>query len=173
MQKATAVALRLIDLEGEGIHILKLIKLMYLVDRASFEARNIPVIGGWYVSMKHGPVTSEILDAVNGADVKVWSEHISDRENHTVSKISNMAKNPLSESEEKLIREVYQLHREKDQFSLRDWCHANCPEWHEIETGMQPISPERFFEALGKSDAQRDRILQELSELEKLRSLLG
>ena len=44
---------------------MKLVKLVYLLDRLSIEKRNIPVVGGDYLSMRNGPATSEVLDLIN------------------------------------------------------------------------------------------------------------
>lgn len=58
--KATEAACRLIEKEGQTINILKLVKLVYLLDQFSIQRRGIPVVGGAYVSMRNGPVTSEL-----------------------------------------------------------------------------------------------------------------
>lgn len=63
--KATEAACEFLDRAGGQINIMKLVKLLYLLDRLSLDRRGIPVIGGDYLSMRNGPVTSEVLDLVN------------------------------------------------------------------------------------------------------------
>ena len=72
------------------MNIMKLVKLVYLLDRLSIQRRGLPVVGGAYFSMRNGPVTSEMLDLVNagslwGVAQCDWERFISDRQNHEVS----------------------------------------------------------------------------------------
>jgi len=57
--KATEAACLLLEKSGGQINIMKLVKLMYLLDRFSLDRRGVPVTGGDYLSMRNGPVTSE------------------------------------------------------------------------------------------------------------------
>ena len=72
-QKATEVAALLLRYENGSINMLKLVKLVYLLDRGS-----------------NGPVTSEILDLVNSGLLwhcdSTWAEFISARANHFLEK---------------------------------------------------------------------------------------
>jgi uncharacterized phage-associated protein len=43
---------------------LKLIKLVFLADRMHLKKYGRPIVGGRYCAMKHGPVSSELLAAV-------------------------------------------------------------------------------------------------------------
>jgi uncharacterized phage-associated protein len=64
-RKATQVAGWFIQREGGEIQIMKLAKLVYLLDRLSLQRRGLAVGGGDCLSMKNGPVTSELLDLIN------------------------------------------------------------------------------------------------------------
>ncbi|MFM8764084.1 MAG: Panacea domain-containing protein [Spartobacteria bacterium] len=60
----------------------------YLADRRSFEMRQVPIVGGHYYSLKHGPVTSEVLELINDGTPQgesPWEKLISDRANHKVA----------------------------------------------------------------------------------------
>jgi len=70
--KATEAACHLIQKEGGHLNVMKLVKLLYLLDRLSIARRGIPVVGGVYYSMRNGPVTSEVLDLVNAGCL--WGE---------------------------------------------------------------------------------------------------
>jgi hypothetical protein len=63
--KATEVACQFLKREGGSINIMKLVKLVYLLDRLSMTRRGIPVVGGAYFSLPNGPITSEFLDLIN------------------------------------------------------------------------------------------------------------
>ena len=47
------------------MNTMKLVKLMYLLDRLSLDRRGVRVAGGDYLSTRNGPVTSELLDLIN------------------------------------------------------------------------------------------------------------
>lgn len=174
--KATAVAARFLTLAGGRINILKLVKLIYLVDRESTKQRNIPVVGGLYVSMKHGPLTSELLDKINGEETRgVWSLHISDRNNHEVAleQEAGDLSDQLSDSEESLVDQLFEQTKDMSQWELRDWCHEQCSEWHPLKTGMEPIDPTAFLKAIGKTTEEQQRILAQAQEADFLENLLG
>ena len=63
--KATEVAAAFLQKAGGSINILKLVKLIYLLDRKSIDERGIAVVGGLYFSMKNGPMTSEVRTLIN------------------------------------------------------------------------------------------------------------
>lgn len=131
-QKAAEAAAEFIRLAGGHINILKLTKLMYLLDRESLERAGCPVVGGEYLSMKHGPVTSQVLDAINGKNGEgkgAWSDLVSKRDGHEVSSTQTIERDHLSPFEVDLIAELHRQHEYKNQFELREWCHENCREW--------------------------------------------
>src|SRR5438876_7836599 len=124
--KVTEVACQFLKREGGSINIMKLVKLVYLLDRLSVARRGIPVVGGAYFSMPSGPITSEFLDLINsgclwGAKDCHWNEFISDRENHEVKMVKEAPRDHLSDSEIDLIEALYQEHGSKNQWELREW----------------------------------------------------
>lgn len=168
--KATEVACQFLKREGGSINIMKLVKLVYLLDRLSLDRRGIPVVGGKYFSLPNGPITSELLDLINsgclwGEKDCRWDEFISDRAEHVVALIQEAPRDHLSDAEMDLIEEVYREHGNKDQWQLRDWCHAHCEEWTRLERGRDCISIEKIAQALGKSDQQIQRLAEEAAEL--------
>ena len=63
--KATEAGCLFLERAGGRMNIMKLVKLMYLLDRLSLDRRGVPVAGGDCLSMRNGPVTSELLDLIN------------------------------------------------------------------------------------------------------------
>ncbi len=168
--KATEVACEFLQREGGSINIMKLVKLVYLLDRLSVARRGIPVVGGAYFSLPNGPITSELLDLVNsgriwGATDCHWEEFIGDRQNHEIAALKEARSQHLSESELRLIDAIYQEHGKKDQWQLREWCHEHCEEWTPLEQGRQRIELERIAKAVGKTDEQINRIKEDAREL--------
>jgi hypothetical protein len=176
--KATEVACQLLKREGGSTNIMKLVKLVYLLDRLSVARRGIPVVGGAYFSLPNGPITSEFLDLVNsgrlwGVAGCHWEEFISDRQNHEVAMTKEAPPEHLSDSEMDLIDEVYQEHGGKDQWQLREWCHEHCEEWTPLEQGREQIPIERVARAVGKTEEQVARLKEEAEELSFLSAALG
>jgi hypothetical protein len=173
--KATEVACQFLLREGGAINIMKLVKLVYLLDRLSVAQRGIPVAGGAYFSLPNGPITSEFLDLINsgclwGLQNCRWEDFISDRQDHQVALTLNPGREHLSDSEMELIDAVYREHGNKDQWGLRDWCHEHCEEWTPLEEGRERISIERIARAVGKTDQQIARLQEEAAELNFLSS---
>ena len=144
--KAAESASEFIRLAGGKISVLKLVKLMYLLDRESLKERNIPVVGGEYFSMPHGPVTSEVLNSINherGEGGGHWSELISKRSVwREVRAIHQSSNENLSPYELSMIQRLHDQHKSRNKYQLRDWCHVNCKEYEEIFSGRLPIKIE-------------------------------
>lgn len=171
--KATEAACLFLDRAGSELNIMKLVKLMYLLDRLSLDQRGIPVIGGDYLSMRNGPVTSEVLDLVNagrldGETDDQWQNCISDRTDHKVRLEHLPAREHLSDSEAALLDAIWGEHGAKDHWQLVDWCHANCAEWTPLTRGCAPISVEQIGFALGKPPEQIQKLRREAVELNQL-----
>lgn len=176
-RKATQVAAALVKREGGELNIMKLLKLIYLVDRLSLVRRGVPVLGGDYFSMKNGPVTSEALDLINAGALDGfttdWPDYISDRADHKIALRADPGADRLSESEVLLVAEIYTEHGRKSAFELVEWCHRNCPEWRPVTQGRHEISVEDILEAGGRSPEYIERIVGEAAELQQLEALLG
>ena len=63
-RKAAHAASVFLRLRGNKMSYLKLIKLLYLLDRTALERWERPVTGDRYVSMKLGPVLSNVRDLI-------------------------------------------------------------------------------------------------------------
>ena len=65
-KKAAQAVHYLLHKAGCPIEKLKLVKLVFYVDLWHIEKYGRPVVGGTYFAMPHGPVSSELLDDING-----------------------------------------------------------------------------------------------------------
>lgn len=171
--KATEAACLFLERGSGQMNIMKLVKLLYLLDRLSLDRRGTPVVGGDYLSMRNGPVTSEVLDLINNgrlyqeADTR-WEQCISDRANHEVKLERMPVRENLSDAEVNLLNEIWAEHGRKNHWQLVDWCHAHCTEWTPVANGCAPIAVEQIGMALGKSAGQVNRLRQEAVELNQL-----
>jgi uncharacterized phage-associated protein len=173
LSKATEAACLFLERDNGQMNIMKLVKLMYLLDRLSLDRRNSPVSGGDYLSMRNGPVTSEMLDLINagrliGESDRRWEQCVSNGTNHEVKLEKMPAREHLSDAEVSLLDEIWAEHGDKDQWRLVDWCHHHCKEWVPVANGCAPIAVEQVGMALGKSPEQVGRLRQEAIELNQL-----
>src|SRR5260370_27548621 len=102
--KATEVSGQFLRREGGAINIMKLVKLVYLLDRISVARRGVPVVGGAYFSLPNGPITSEFLDLINsgrlwGLPDCRWEELISDGQNNELRLAKDPGQDHLSNAE--------------------------------------------------------------------------
>lgn len=171
--KATEAACEFLQRAGGRINIMKLVKLLYLLDRLSLDRRGIPVVGGDYLSMRNGPVTSEVLDLINsgrllGDNDSHWEQCVSDRRNHDIQLERMPPREHLAEAEVKLLDDLWAEHGRKDQWQLVEWCHTHCGEWTPLARGCAPIGVERIAQALGKPPEVVQKLAREAAELNQL-----
>ena len=157
-EKATQVAGAFTKLEGGTINVMKLVKLVYLLDRLSIDKYGIPIVGGPYYLLPHGPVVSCLLDLINKGDAlgirSSWSRYLSKRTDYSINLKRESPSSMLSEVEKQLLQQIYGRYGKMDQFALRDWCHKHLPESPEIKKGRKRISEIFVFERLGKQPAE-------------------
>lgn len=168
--KATEAACEFLDRAGGQLNIMKLVKLL---DRLSLDLRGIPVVGGDYLSMRNGPVTSEVLDLINagrlaGENDRRWEQCVSDRRDHDIHLEQKPERVHLSDSEIGMIDALWLEHGARDQWQLGEWCHTHCGEWTPLARGCAPIAVERIGQALGKSPEMVKKLAREAAELNQL-----
>ena len=148
------------------MHYMKLIKLMYLIDRASLLTRGRPLTYDTYVSMPHGPVLSATLDLINEGpdDNSPWGRLIERaRDPYCVTLKVDEPSDELSEKEEEIVNKVYERFGYMNRYKLRDMLHDVLPEWHDPQGSSRAIEY-RDILAAGKKTSKE--IAQIESEIE-------
>lgn len=183
--KAAQVAAFFLALAStNNMKLLKLMKLMYLAERRSFELYQEPLIGDRLVCMKHGPVLSNVLDLMNGANENepqsAWQKLISDRSNNRLSlKRKDIVANPelhlteLSDSDIDIIKETWERYGAMEAFALRDFTHEALPEWVNPGDSMSRINIEKLFEVLGYDSEAFSAASERITAQSTLRSMVG
>jgi len=150
---------------GKGrMNYLKLMKLLYLADRASMKRNGHPISGDRYVSMDHGPVLSQTFNLIKGAvqfAEQGWNHWIADRADYDVSlkrKVHREALDELSEADLEVLGDVYSKFGKMDQWKLVEYNHRYCPEWEDPKGSSGPISYEDIFKALGRTPAEAKKL---------------
>ena len=173
--KATQVAARLLELRGKSMSYLKLIKLLYIIDREALLRWGRPVTGDRYVSMDHGPVLSQTLNLITEEprpnEQTFWGRHIAHPENFEVRLAHPTTNDELSEAEMRLIEEIFAKYGHINRWALVDLVHQ-FREWQDPEGSAIPIQYRDILKAGGKTEGETEAILQELDELAMADALL-
>jgi uncharacterized phage-associated protein len=163
--KATQAAARLLQHRGGEMNYMKLIKLLYIVEREALRRWGRPVTGDRCVSLPKGPVLSQTLNLINDGPVpdtrSVWAEHISQPDNYSVRLLSPLGDDELSEAEKALIDEVFQCHGSMNRWALVDLVHT-FPEWQDPDGSALPITYRDILRAGGKTELEVAAILQDI-----------
>ena len=143
---------------NQTMSILKLMKLLYFVDRASLVKYGRPISYDNMVAMPFGMVLSNAYNLASGTIKPIpngWESWVSDKQNHNVSlKKPNTnieSFDELSEADIEIIDEVWQQYGDKTQWELADMQHDPkiCPEWKDPQNSSIPISYNDIFMSMG------------------------
>jgi uncharacterized phage-associated protein len=175
-RKAAQAAAYLLYRAGKPLSVLKLMKLLYLAERRSFEKYGAPMIGDRLVSMDHGPVLSRVYNHMNGEASSVdggWEYWISDRAGHDLA-LRRALRSPekelleLSDADQAVLEETWKKFGRMNQWRLRDYTHRYCPEWTDPEGSMIPMKPEDFLAALKFTPKQVKATLASMREQDRI-----
>lgn len=134
-KRSTQAAAFLIKRNGNKLNYMKLIKLLYIVDRTALIKWQQPITGDKYYSLPHGPVVSTILDKIssgpNPAVKDYWSSVIqkSTEDSYAVTTIADSVNDELSKREINLLEGIDDKFKNFSPWDMVDFCHQNLPEW--------------------------------------------
>jgi uncharacterized phage-associated protein len=173
--KATQAAARLLRNRGR-MSYMKLIKLLYLADREALARWGRPITTDTYVSMKHGPVLSQVLDLITeGPNPFIgetfWTRHISEPEHYEVFLKVNPPDDLLSEAEDELLDEIFGEFGHLNPWALVDLVHK-LPEWKDPQGGAIPIEYADILTAQNKSPQEIRSIESELKAVSQVEHFL-
>jgi uncharacterized phage-associated protein len=156
-EKATQAAARLLQQEDGRMNYMKLIKLLYLVDRRALLSTGRPVTFDSYFSLPHGPVLSFTLDKISTParpdSDSYWNRFISEPEMYDVRLLADVPNDQLSPVEEELIDEVYKQFGPMNQWELRHYSH-HLGEWQDPRGSSLRISIGDILLAGGLSEQE-------------------
>lgn len=166
--KTTQLAAVLLKMRDAPMSYLKLIKLMYLVDREALIRWGRPLTFDWLVSMPHGCALSETLNLITEErppDVnKYWKTHISQPANYEVSLLSEPKYDELSDKEKELIKEIYGKYGRYTRWQLRELTHQ-LPEYHDPHGSSIAIDYKDILASSGKTPKEIEEIIEEIEGL--------
>lgn len=174
-RKAAQAAAFLLHKAGGRLPLIKLMKLLYLSERASFRRYGDGITGDNFVSMNNGPVLSRTYEHMNGGWPSTnggWDAWISDRADHMLALIDpSMIRTPqqdlgaLSEADMECLGEVWDEFGHMDRWALVNYTHSDaCPEWEDPHGSIRQIPPARLLKAVGYAPEQVEALTKRLRE---------
>ncbi len=177
-KKATQAAAQFLNLSSGRMNYMKLIKLLYMLDRGALLGWGRPVTFDSYFSMKLGPVLSEVRDLITeqrNPDLEpgFWGSHISDPSRFFVGLVDDPGSDELSEAEMQLIESIWKEYGHFPPFHLVEHLHKILPEWKEVQSGSLPIAYADILKAGGKPPEEISAVEEDLRHLEKVRRMFA
>lgn len=172
-EKIAQAAAYLVRKRGQGyMSYMKLIKLLYLADRAALLKWGRPITFDKFASMPHGMVLSGTLGLINGdEDGPAWNsvfEPFGDRE---VRLKKDPSTGKLSKAELKVLDDIFAEFGAKSRWELRDFTHT-LPEWIDPNGSSIPVSVSDVLKFGDRTPAEIESIKAELESLAALSSLI-
>ncbi|SMB87529.1 Uncharacterized phage-associated protein [Pasteurella testudinis DSM 23072] len=178
--KTAQAAAYLLNKAGGTMDHLKLMKLLYLADRLSWEKYDQPISGDEYYSLPYGPVLSKTLDLMRGEapelyernkPITIWAEWIADKENYKVSNAKPIDLNDeyffdrLSPSDEEVLDDIHNKFGHFGTFALVSYTHNPkfIPEWEEPNGSRKKIELNTLLTHLEKTPEQIKGIYEDLA----------
>lgn len=172
--KATEAAAYLLKLSGAPMSYIKLIKLLYLVDREALLVHGRPVTTDRYVQTDQGPSLSQINDliTVDSFGHSVWSDFISPLHGDLEVELRREAPlSELSEAEAGLIESVFASFGGESWRELIEYSRT-LPEWNDPRGTKIPLDYADILKAHGLSPSEVAVITSELESLAAVMTLL-
>ena len=168
--KATQAAARFLRLRGAPMSYMKLLKLLYMADRTALLRWGAPITMDRWVSMKHGPVLSNVYSLIVDEQMPlaptIWSRYISPPENYEVHLLhDDVPSDQLSLAEERLIDEMHNSFGHYEPWALVDHLHKLLPEWKNPGDTSTPIGLADILRTEGTDDTAVQEIEDELYAL--------
>jgi len=171
-KKIIQIVRYILDRSRGSINYMKLMKLLYIVDRESLEKWDITVTGDTYCSMKDGPVLSETLDLIKdkfkNEKQREWNRHFK-KDLYDLSVRGNAAPgiDELCQSEIEIIDDVLTRYGGLSEWELVEITH-NKKHFQEVEWekakkngSSYKIELRSILSTLGRSEKQIEQILLE------------
>src|SRR5262245_25785120 len=119
--KTLQAASVLLELDGDRMGRIRLLKLMYIADRELLAETGRPLTGDRAVAMQHGPVLSHVYDLIKGEAARAgeWSRFIHS-DGYAVELRDEPGRGELSRREVEKLIEVSNRYREVDDWTLSE-----------------------------------------------------
>ncbi|MFZ5446998.1 MAG: Panacea domain-containing protein [Myxococcota bacterium] len=156
-RKAAQLAAFFIRRGGGVMNYTKLLKLMYLADRAKLIEKGTPITGDEMFSLPHGPVLSAVCNLVRLGPKEAnsdWASFVEKAGRFDVRALSQSEEvDELSAAEIRIATTVFEEHGRMTWWQLRQFTHT-LPEYVDPEGSSEPIDLERILREGGRSNEE-------------------
>ena len=171
------MAYRFLQLNGGSMSYLKLVKLMYIVERSAILRWGRSITFDRFVSMPHGPVLSRTYDLIRDEPQpgipSSFHELISSPESFRVAiKAPGPEPGPLSQAEIDLIADVFSEYGALTKWEIRDLTHT-FPEFEDPQGSSKVIPIRAILERNGTTEPEVNAILAEMDALAYAEHIFG
>lgn len=166
---------------GRQMNYTKLLKLLYLADRAMLQQKGRSITGDHVVAMPNGPVVDTLYGLIKGAhprfdadpDVPAFTRHIRGVGEYDVQLVADVGTGLLSSLELRILDEVYEQHKDHDFGRMIDICHQ-LDEWKRNDPGgsVKSLPTEDILRAVGRED-WIERVRDEAAYQESIQATFG
>jgi uncharacterized phage-associated protein len=166
-ERATQLACLLLEKRGGKMSILKLMKLMYLIDREALVRWGWSITSDNYSAMPYGMVLSSTYSLVNeeSTSSSYWKRFITAPQNYDVNLIEVPEYDELSKAELELIRELYNKWGHKNRWYLVNEVHHKLAEWKNPNGSSIPVTYQEVFVENKIPEEDFSIFLEELEDL--------
>jgi hypothetical protein len=153
---------------GHRLNYTKLVKLLYLADKAALAECNLTITGDAYVCMKNGPVLSGLYDLIKGkyGDGNaqcLWNSKFSTDGNDLVLLADRIPEGKLSAFEKDTLDKINDRFYSTPYGKMIEYVHdkANCPEWKDPGHSSTKLEMKDILASIGRSSEEISWILDE------------
>ena len=176
--KTTQAVSLFLHKNGGKMNYMKLIKLLYLTDREALTHWERPLTGDTYVSMKRGPVLSNVLDMINNGedpeDNSYWYKYLTAPSNYEIALKGDIPElTTLSKREIALIDELFEKFKDFSPWDMVKLCHEILPELEDVGDSSKRIEIDTILTLEDKTKDDIERIEEEISNLNYVREILS
>ena len=168
----------LLSLNDNKMNLLKLMKELYLIDRASIAETNFSLSGDEYFSLNHGPVlsaTKNLLEDLGRDSRNYWDEFLTKQRGKyypDILLIKNTGEDYLSEKDKEFIETISNNFKNYNEWRIENYTH-NLEEWKDPQGSSRKIRYKDIMIALGKTEEEIIIAKNEYEALSNLSSIFG
>ena len=152
-RRAAQAAARLLHKHGGTMPYIKLIKMLYLADRASLVEGGWPITGDRFVSVRHGPAPARVLELITDdcpAGDSVWHGYVA-RKRFDACLVGPTESKQLSDVDRDVLDGIFETYGCLKEWDVVARTHA-LPEWKNPGDTVIPIEPEDILRYAGYSE---------------------
>jgi uncharacterized phage-associated protein len=168
IEKLTQAVAYLLKKHDYRLNYTKLIKLLYLADKAALKECNLTITGDTYACMKNGPVLSGLYNLIkgkhgNGDAQCLWNSKFSTDGNDLVALVDRMPEGKLSAFEKDALDKINDQFYSASYGKMIEYVHdkANCPEWKDPGPSSARLEMKDLLASIGRSPEEIDWIVSE------------